>query len=400
MAAGKLEFWRTELMSIEQKSTVALVKETDIRKAIEKAFELLGGVSAFVKHGDKVLIKANAAAPVPPDVRPEVTDPRVLFEIVKMLKDAGASKIIVGDDAIWHVKTRDSFKGSGIGKAVLDAGGELCCFDEEPRIIESVPNSSIFDKISIPKIVKEVDRIINVPKMKTSFISVVTLGIKNHFGYLLFKDRLKFHRMGDLAYVLSDILKVIPSTLTIIDAMIAMEGYGPHAGSPKKMNTIVAGRDVVATDMVATSIMGIDPFEPPATQVAAAKGLGARSFESVDVVGETIEDVKQVFARAIIRYVSPHENVRVILGGVCPGCAPRIAAVPPHPDPSKKYAVIVGSRAPIFKPVKADEIWCVGRCAIESAMVSKEFLSDVPKENVKLIAGCPPLRWYAKQVVS
>ena len=146
--------------------------------------------------------------------------------------------------------------------------------------------------------------------------------------------------------------------------------------------------------------MGIDPFEPPATQVAVAEGLGARSFESIDVVGEAVEDVKQVFSRAIIRYVSSHENVKVIVGGVCPGCAPRIVAVPPNPDPSKEYAVIIGSRAPILKPVKGDEIWCVGRCGIESAMVSKEFLSGVPKENIKLIPGCPPLRWYAKQVVS
>lgn len=386
-------------MSTQKKSIVALVREPNARRAVEKAFELLGGVEAFIKAGDKVLVKANVAAAVEPSVRPEVTDPEVISEIVRVLRDGGASKVFVGDDPIWHAKARDTFKGSGIEKAVLKAGGEVCYFDEEPRIIEDVPNSMIFDKVSIPRIVKEVDRIINVPKMKTSFIAVVTLGVKNHFGYISFEERLKFHRMGDLAYVLSDILKVVRTDLTIIDGIVAMEGYGPHAGTPKKMDAIVASNDVVAADAVATSIMGIDPFEPPSTQVAVAEGLGTANLSEIEVVGEPIEKVRQYFERAIIKYVSPHPNVKVYVGGVCPGCAPRIAAVPPSPNPAKKYALIVGSRAPILKKVEADEIWCIGSCGIESAQTAKEFLSGIPKENFKLVPGCPPLRWYAKQIL-
>jgi uncharacterized protein (DUF362 family) len=386
-------------MMQEQEAVVALVKEANVKRAVQNAFELLGGTEAFIQSGDRVLVKANVAAPVPPSVRPETTDPEVLAEVVRILKEAGASRVIVGDDPIWHVKGRESFRGSGIEEAVLKAGGEVCYFDEEPRITESVPDSRIFEKLSIPRIVKEVDRIINVPKMKTSFIAVVSLGIKNHLGYLLFEDRLKFHRMVDLAYVLSDIMKIIKTDLTIIDGIVAMEGYGPHAGTPKKMDTVVAGRDDVATDVVATSIMGIDPFEPASTQVAIAEGFGSGSLSEIEVVGKSIDEVRQYFARAIIKYVSPHQNVRVYAGGVCPGCAPRIAAVPPDPDPFKKYVVIIGSRAPILKRVEADEVWCIGRCGIESAQTSKEFLTGVNKENIKIISGCPPLRWYAKQVI-
>jgi hypothetical protein len=235
--------------------------------------------------------------------------------------------------------------------------------------------------------------------MKTSFIAVVTLGIKNHFGYLSFEDRLKFHRMADIAYVLSDILKVIKTDLTIIDGIVAMEGYGPHAGTAKRMDTIVASRDVVAADAVATAIMGIDPFEPPSTQVATIEGLGRGNLSEIEVVGASIEEVKQHFARAFITYVSPHPNVKVYAGGICPGCAPRIVTAPPKPAPDKKYAVIIGSRAPILRPLDADEVWCIGNCGIESARTSKKFLKGVSKENVKLVPGCPPLRWYAKQVI-
>jgi len=400
MASGRFDKpGRMKRMGKEDRSVVALVKGSNPRDSIEEAFQWLGGVGSFIRPGDRVLIKANAAAPVPPSVRPEVTDPELIAAVVGVLKDAGASKVIVGDDAIWHVKTRDSFKGSGMEEAVLKAGGEVCCFDEQPRVIESVPNCSVFDKISLPRIVKEVDRIVNVPKMKTSFIAVVTLGVKNHFGYLSFEDRLKFHRMADLAYVLSDILKIIKTDLTIIDGIVAMEGYGPHGGTAKRMDTVVAGRDVVAVDAVATTIMGIDPFEPPSTQVAAVEGLGKANLSDIEVVGVSIDEVKQHFERAFIKYVSPHPNVRVIAGGICPGCAPRIVAAPPEPEPNRKYAVIIGSRAPILRPLDADEVWCIGRCGIESAQTSKKFLRGIAKENVKIIPGCPPLRWYAKQVI-
>jgi uncharacterized protein (DUF362 family) len=390
---------RIRLMNQEHRSVVALVKDSDTAKAVEKAFQLLGGVGAHVRSGDKVLLKINAAAPVPPEVRPEVTDPRVIGEIVRVLREGGASRVIVGDDAIWHVKTRDSFQGSGIGEAVLKAGGEVCCFDEEPRIIESVPDARIFEKLSLPKVVREVDRIINVPKMKTSFIAVVTLGIKNHLGYIPFEDRLKFHRMADLAYVLSDIAKVVKTDLTIIDAIVAMEGYGPHAGTAKRLDAIVAGTDIVATDVVATALMGIDPFEPPATQVAMAEGLGIGDLSQIEVLGNSIDEVRQHFARAYIRYVSPHSNVRVYAGGICPGCAPRIVAAPPGPDPARSYALIIGARAPVLRQIEADEVWCIGKCGIESAHVSKEFMNGIPKENIKIVPGCPPLRWYAKQVL-
>jgi hypothetical protein len=227
----------------------------------------------------------------------------------------------------------------------------------------------------------------------------VTLGVKNHFGYLSFEDRLKFHRMADLAYVLSDILKIIKTDLTIIDGIIAMEGYGPHAGTAKRMDVIVASRDVVAADAVATAIMGIDPLEPPSTQVATCEGLGKGNLSEIEVVGTSIEEFKQHFKRAFINYVSPHSNVKVYAGGICPGCAPRIVTAPPEPAPDKKYAVIIGSRVPILRPLDADEVWCIGRCGIESAQASKKFLRGVAKENIQLVPGCPPLRWYAKQVI-
>jgi uncharacterized protein (DUF362 family) len=39
------------------------------------------------------------------------------------------------------------------------------------------------------------------------------------------------------------------------------EGRGPTDGTPVKMNLIIAGKDVIATDATAARIIGFDPHE-------------------------------------------------------------------------------------------------------------------------------------------
>jgi len=381
------------------KSVVSIVKDPNPERGVRETLRLLGGVESFLKKGQKVLIKPNLSFPIPPDESPDVTHPDVIAALVKVFKDGGAQRVVVGDQSVWGVRTRDSFRITRVQEAVEREGGEICCFDEEPRIMVDVPDGKIFDRISLPKIVKGVDLIVNVPKMKTSFIAHVTLGIKNHYGFVPFEDRLKFHRMMDLAYALVDIVKVVKPNLTLIDGIIAMEGYGPHAGSPKRMDVIVAGRDVVAVDAIGATIMGYDPFEPPTTQVGWKYGLGNAELSKIDIVGESIHNVKCHFARPVLMYISAHPNVEVYVGGMCPGCAPRIPAIPPNPDPNKRYAVIIGRRAKIPRKIEVDEVWCFGKCGIDSGMALRRFFSHMGRENIHIVPGCPPLRWYAKQTM-
>jgi uncharacterized protein (DUF362 family) len=380
------------------RSLVSIVKNPDAHKAVWHSFQSLGGIEKFVKRGETILVKPNLSYPVPPDMGPELTHPDVIVAIVRLLKENGAGRILVGDQSVLGVRTRDTFRITGIGKAVEKAGGELCPFDEEPRILVDVPDPFFFDKLSLPKAAVEADAIINVPKMKTHFLVYVTLGLKNLLGLLTFKDRRKFHRTVDLAYVLTDIAKVLKPRLSMVDGLIAMEGFGPHGGTPRRMDVVVSGRDTVAVDAVAAAVMGFDPLEPPPTQVAAKYGLGIAELTQIDIVGEPIENVKQHLGRAILSFVSPYSNVRVFAGGVCPGCAPRIPSLPPEVDPNKKYAIVIGRRVKIPRTLEVDEIWCCGDCGVESA---KAFMNHFPlNAKVEYVQGCPPLRWYAERTLT
>ena len=111
-----------------------------------------------------------------------------------------------------------------------------------------VPNGHLVKELSLPKAVVNADFIINLPKMKTSIISDLTLGIKNLFGCVMFEDRKMFHREADLAYYLCDIYKAVKPDITIVVGIVAMEGYGAHMGDPVDKVLIIGGNDIVAVD--------------------------------------------------------------------------------------------------------------------------------------------------------
>jgi uncharacterized protein (DUF362 family) len=105
----------------------------------------------------------------------------------------------------------------------------------------------------------------------------------------------KYHLKG-ISKVIADINSVIKPALTVIDGFVAMEGNGPVSGDPVKMDLIIAGKDVVATDATACRVMGFDPHEVAHIRMAYEKGLG--EIDDIEIVGETLSRVSRTFKRA------------------------------------------------------------------------------------------------------
>lgn len=117
------------------------------------------------------------------------------------------------------------------------------------------------------------------------------------FGLLPDKFKGKYHAKG-MSDVIVDINTVLKPTLTVIDGFVAMDGKGPTDGTPVKMNLIIAGTDVVATDATACRIMGFNPHEVKHIRRASEKGLG--SIEA-QVLGQEINQVARPFQPAKAR---------------------------------------------------------------------------------------------------
>lgn len=389
-------------------STVVVVKEKDPAAGVQKCLNHLEEQGINFQNLGQVLIKPNLALPVPPEARPEITSPAAVGSLVRELLKRGTKKVLVGDEPAWGVSSRDVFRSTGLGDIVTGSGGCLCAFEAEPRQTVTVPNGHVVRKLSLPRAVVESDFIINFPKMKTSIMTDVTLGIKNLLGCITFEDRKRFHREVDLAYLLVDIYKAVKPGLTIVDGIVAMEGYGAHLGDPVDKELLIAGVDVVAVDSVCCVVMGIDPKVPATTQVAVKQGIGKANLQEIVCVGEDIYQQVSVFSRPIFLLANPNDNVFVFPGGICPGCKPRIKVAPPNPDPAKRHGVIIGREPIAMAPgIEMDEWWLVGNCGIRAGQVylaREKYLrlksgSPAPPFRINKIPGCPPLEWYADNAV-
>ena len=381
--------------------SVAVAKGEDPKGTVERAMDCLGGMDKFVFSGATVFIKPNWVSVPPPGKRPEevVTDVRVVSAVVELAKAAGAKRVLVGDGPGTNMKGRRVMTALRMEGPVRKAGGELCYFEEEEFVKVRVPEGNVLRSIKLPKAIVEADLIFNMPKMKTNGMGGgVTLGLKNMFGVPEYFTRLPWHKWPQVFYVMTDLAKVLPSALVVVDGITAMEGNGPITGTLKKMNVIVAGKNVVAVDSVAAYIMGFDPYEIPCYPIAESLGLGPADLKKIDVVGEDIRTVRDPFRRATASYYHPSPNVTVYPGGGCYGCATWISRIPPPSilDPAKKYALVVGQGAilPAAQVNQFSEVWLVGKCAVDG------YRNYLKKKGLpsKVVPGCPPYCWFSKNV--
>ena len=77
------------------------------------------------------------------------------------------------------------------------------------------------------------------------------------------------------------------------------------------MDVIVAGADPVATDMVASSLMGFQPAEVPTFAWANKAGLGPTALEGIEIRGEKLDAVRRKFAKP---QIYPWNTIRDLWG--------------------------------------------------------------------------------------
>jgi len=378
------------------KPKVSIVKESNIEKRIAKSLELLGGIDRFVSKGDVVFIKPNLVYPAPP---PLTTDGEVIGALIKLVKQAGAEKVLVGEGGAPVPKrkdnfsTRDVFEATGVGEVVERNGGEVVCLDEKDCEEIEVASNIIYKKIKVAKSVLNSDRLIGVPVLKTHYDTDVSLGIKGWHGVIADEDKFwKFHR-DDIHQKLVDLARAIKPTLTIIDAGTVMEGSGPFAGDTVKTNLVIAGADIVATDAVATTTMGFDPMEVDHIRIAAIQGLGEINLNKIEVVGEKVDEVKRNFKKPQIKISGIYKNVVAIEGGVCRVCRARTRWALDQLNKlghlqDEHWTVIIGVDPYLPDPEKVEgKIVIVGDCACFFARSFRRLSS----EKCIFIEGCPPI---------
>ncbi len=281
-------------------SKVAVVGCNDYslsKDALKKSLDLLGGINCFVKEGHKVLIKPNLCDPLPPE-KAATTHPSIIKAIIELVHEAGGVAIVGecpgGNDPQIAKKV---FEISGIKRVVEETGAFLRNFQEEPFITKNIKKYKVLEKTDFAKAIFDVDVIINVPKLKTHGITFMTGAVKNCFGCVRPSERQylhgKFSKMEAFVNGLVDIYSVVAPSLTIMDAVVAMEGdEGPSYGDPKKVGVLLASCDGIAVDAVASEIVGYVPLAIPTSKEAAKRNLGVADLTNITIVGVELKNVK------------------------------------------------------------------------------------------------------------
>jgi uncharacterized protein (DUF362 family) len=241
----------------------------------------------------KILIKVNFISTKTWETG-ATTDPILVEALIQYFQPFNERIYVVESDATI-TRAEEAAKATGMLELCEVYGIKFINLTKYPEQIKmKVPNPEVLSEINFPKIALE-SHIISAAKMKTHSDTQVTLGLKNMFGILPDTPKSKFHNLG-IDEVIVDINNVCRPSLTVIDGFVAMEGSGPVSGQPIEMELVIAGKDVVSTDTIASKVMGFDPYEIDHIKKAAKKGLG--EMKNIKVLGEDLNKVTRIFKKA------------------------------------------------------------------------------------------------------
>lgn len=264
-----------------------------VKEAVHNLLKELGGIGAFVKTGDSVLIKPNMLSCKEPE-RAATTHPAVIEAVVRECFDAGALKVFVGDSppAIFG-RTEDFWNKTGFAEATKTAGGELLCFekDEKANVTLNIYGKEV--TASVIKTVFDADCVICISKMKTHNLTRITGAVKNNFGFIPGFAKAMWHRtftkVDEFSAFVTELARALPVKLHIMDGIEAMDLQGPASGRVVNNKVLIASESPVAVDMGFCRVVGLNPEKVPIMKYCKKIGWGPKSFDEVEFVGTPVE---------------------------------------------------------------------------------------------------------------
>lgn len=221
--------------------------------ATQKALEALGGISRFVKKGERVILKPNMSFARTPDIG-ATTHPLVVATVAKACVEAGAKQVLVLDHTLQRPEL--CLERTGIQEACKSLSKVHVLAVQERKFFKEIriPDGKVLDRVEVIQEVLDHSVLINLPTAKSHSATGVSLGIKGLMG--LIWDRESFHSRYNINQALADLATVIRPRLTILDATRALTSGGPGGpGEVKKINLIIAGVDPVAVDSYGVSLV-------------------------------------------------------------------------------------------------------------------------------------------------
>lgn len=243
------------------RALISMVGGRDVEGMVQQAVELLGGWKLMGVEGRRVLVKPNVVAG---DGPPTTTNPEVVRATVKSLYAAGAAEVFVGDmSALMTLPTRDNMRRTGIESAARQAGAKVPCFEEHDWREVETPGARHLGSVFVSEWIFEVDRVVNLPVVKTHRSAVYTVALKNFVGATHGEQRPYLVDSGHWEEVVAELNLAYVPHLNLVDATTVMVGDGPWHGPSRSPNMIIASGDRIAADLAGLALIkhyGVWPY--------------------------------------------------------------------------------------------------------------------------------------------
>jgi uncharacterized protein (DUF362 family)/Pyruvate/2-oxoacid:ferredoxin oxidoreductase delta subunit len=330
---------------------IAIVKCADyqqdkVDRAVRESLNLLGGIERYVWPGAKVLIKPNLITARRPD-EAATTHPAVVKALVQIVQAAGGLVTIADSPGgpFSRKRLEEVYTASGMDQVAAETGAHLN-YDLSAVNLPH-PEGSLLKGVTVIKAVAEADVVITVPKLKTHTLTGLTGAVKVAFGAVPSPLKTEYHmrlpKVGDFSQALLDICSLVNPHLTVMDAVVGMEGEGPSAGDPRPIGAILASADSLACDVAAASLVGLDPLAVSTTRTAARLGLTSGQLADIELVGEPLSEVRidsfrpastWLAANTISEYLlglyGRLASPRPVMNSHCNGCRTCLRNCPPQ----------------------------------------------------------------------
>jgi uncharacterized protein (DUF362 family) len=325
-----------------------------IKAALRQCFDLIGGVEKLVRN-KTVTIKINLTGTIfrrflnRPVGETFMTHSDTVMSLLALLFDSGAARVRLVESLQSQASLQEILPDAGWDVNALNALGKVECEntrnlgDGKSYATLRVPfGGYMFSSLELNHSYHDTDVMISLAKLKRHITAGVTLSMKNLFGItpnslygaeagtekaIAGRDPLHdpagFEKLklpglkGDVPWrdpfsrvprIVIDACAARPVDLAIIDGITAMTGgEGPWCSQAADIHftapgLLIAGRNPVSTDAVATAIMGYDPRAARLTHpfdhgdnfllLAERAGLGSADLSQIDVRGLSIEKAR------------------------------------------------------------------------------------------------------------
>ena len=279
------------------RTTVAIARcgsyEPDgLRQGLLEALAPLGGMAAFVKPGQRVLLKPNFVLPREA-AEAANTHPALIQAVADLVREAGGRPLVGDSPALGSARAVAAKLGLNVGDND-DHELPLVEFTKPVR----VDSPELTRTVWLAREVAEADVVINLPKLKVHGQLRMTCAVKNLFGCVKGRRKALLHyargsserRFADM---LLDTMLAVRPTLTIVDAITVMERWGPTNGDPLEWGLLLAGVDCPAIDTVAFELAGIQPQTVATHAAACRRSIGVTERANIDIAGPSLDELER-----------------------------------------------------------------------------------------------------------